>query len=81
MVTVDADGQSVDVGVITLPAGDTDNSGTVDIADAGLIGANFGVDVPPAPADADLNMDAIIDIRDLVLVGGNFGKIGPVTVP
>ncbi len=81
VVSVDGGGQTVDVGVITLPAGDTDNSGMIDISDAGLIGANFGVSAPPAPAEADLNMDATVDVRDLVLVGGNFGKIGPVTMP
>jgi len=46
-----------------------------------LIGANFGIYVPPAPTAADLNGDAKIDIRDLVLVGSNFGLTGPIVNP
>jgi hypothetical protein len=74
-------GPAIDLGSHTLPAGDTDGNGAVDISDAGLIGANFGIDVPPAPAAADLNGDAKIDIRDLVLVGSNFGTVGPIVNP
>jgi hypothetical protein len=75
------DGQTVDTGKLTLLAGDTDNNGKIDIADAGMIGANFGNNVPPAPAAADLNTDATVNVRDLVLVGGNFSKTGPIVSP
>jgi hypothetical protein len=80
-VAVQADGQTVDVGTITLLAGDTDNNGTVNLADASMIGANFGFSAPPAPTEADLNVDAVVNVRDLVLVGGNFGKTGTVVTP
>jgi Carboxypeptidase regulatory-like domain/Dockerin type I domain len=59
---------------VTLMAGDIDNNGVVDLADAGFIGANYGVQAPPAPAQADLNGDGFINLVDLVLVGKNFGK-------
>ncbi|MCA0458731.1 MAG: DUF4082 domain-containing protein [Chloroflexi bacterium] len=78
---VAAAGGSVDIGTITLRAGDVDGNRKVDLADAGLIGANFNVPVPPAPELADLNKDKIVDVRDLVLVGGNFGLTGPVVLP
>ncbi len=79
-VTVTA-GPATDLGSHTLPAGDTDGDNAINVSDAGLIGANFGIDVPPAPTAADLNGDAKIDIRDLVLVGSNFGLTGPIVNP
>ncbi len=77
-VVVAADGQMVALASGVLPSGDTDDSGSIDILDATLIGANFGVQTPPAPANADLNRDSIVNISDLVLVGVNFGLSGPV---
>jgi hypothetical protein len=73
--------EAVDMGKLTLPAGDTDDSATIDILDASLIGANFNINVPPAPVNGDLNKDGRVDIRDLVLVGSNFGLTGPVLIP
>jgi len=60
---------------VTLLAGDIDGSGTIDLTDASFIGANYKVQVPPAPAEADLNGDGFINLVDLVLVGKNFGKV------
>lgn len=77
-VLVGSDGMAVDAGSTTLYSGDTDDNGTVDVLDATFVGANFGVDTPPAPANADLNADLTINITDLVLVGGNFGAASPV---
>ncbi len=68
----------IEIGTLTLPAGDTDNSGVIDLVDAGLVGGNFNLVVPPAPTTADLNGDSVVDIRDLVLVGSNFGLSAPV---
>ena len=59
---------------VTLMAGDIDNNGIVDLTDASFIGANYGVQAPPAPTLADLNTDGFINLVDLVLVGKNFGK-------
>ncbi len=72
-VAVETGGSTVDAGADTLLAGDTNDDGAVDIADATFIGANFGAAVPPAPGSADLNADSAVDISDLVLVGGNYG--------
>lgn len=64
----------------TLPSGDTDNNGVIDVLDATFIGANFDIETPPAPANADLNRDQMVNLRDLVLVGVNFGLQGPVAI-
>jgi hypothetical protein len=77
-VNVDGSGQAIDLGTISLIAGDTDDDGKVDILDATFVGANFDVGVPPAPSNADMNRDAQVNISDLVLVGSNFGQTGPV---
>ncbi len=79
--TTVADNQVVDTGTLTLKAGDIDGNQTVDLADAGFIGANFNQPVPPAPAVADLNRDGEINVRDLVLLGANFGVTGPIVLP
>lgn len=73
--------ESINLGKLTLPAGDTDNNAAVDILDASLIGANFNISVPPAPANGDLNRDGRVDIRDLVLVGSNYGLTAPIVIP
>lgn len=78
-VLVEVDGQIVELGQDRLLAGDVDNSGLVDLADATLIGANFNVEVPPAPFEPDLNGDGFVNIMDLVLVGGNLGVQSPIT--
>lgn len=80
-VTVTDDPQGVNVGTLTLKAGDIDGNGTVDLTDAGFIGANFSQPVPPAPEAADLNRDGTVNVRDLVLLGANFGLTGPVVLP
>lgn len=69
--------QPVDMGRLLLLAGDTDDSGIIDLLDAGFIGANFDLAAPPAPANADLNGDGQVNISDLVLVGANFGVSQP----
>jgi hypothetical protein len=70
-------GAVIELASMTLPSGDADDNEVVDLLDAGLIGANFGVDSSLMPA-ADLNRDSLVDVRDLVLVGINYGTSGPV---
>jgi hypothetical protein len=72
--------QALDLGTDTLIAGDVDDNSVIDIVDAGLIGANFGLESLLFP-NGDLNRDTTIDISDLVLVGSNFGLAGPIVVP
>ncbi len=79
--TITADSKGVDVGTLTLRAGDVDGNQTIDLADAAFIGANFNNPVPPSPDQADLNKDKVVNIRDLVLVGSNYGLKGPIVVP
>ncbi len=76
-VQLESSGQAVDLGKATLIAGDVDDNGVIDIVDAGLIGANFGVESPLFP-NGDLNRDRVVNIADLVLVGSNFGLTGPI---
>ena len=76
-----ADSKGVDVGTLTLRAGDIDGNQMIDLTDAGFVGANFNNPVPPSPDQADLNKDKVVDIRDLVLVGSNFGLKGPIILP
>ncbi len=73
-------GKVIDLGSLTLPGGDTDNSGDISLTDASLIGANFDVPVNPAPATADVNGDGVINIRDLAIIGGNFGLKSPIII-
>jgi hypothetical protein len=74
---VTADGTVVNLNVDVLPMGDSDASGRIDLLDATLLGANYGVSGDLVPT-ADLNRDGVIDIRDLVLMGSSFGLEAPV---
>jgi glycosyl hydrolase family 99/SdrD B-like protein/calcineurin-like phosphoesterase family protein/dockerin type I repeat protein len=74
---IGSDGAPLDTGTVTLQSGDVDDNGVVDVLDATLIGANFGVTAPPAPVNADLNGDQAVNIADLVLIGSNFGAQSP----
>ncbi|MCB9454304.1 MAG: endo-1,4-beta-xylanase [Anaerolineaceae bacterium] len=78
-VDVTADGQTLDVSAGVLLAGDTDNSGTVDLTDAAFIGANFGLDAPLAPDNADMNGDQVVNIADLAMVGANYNLTAPLS--
>ena len=79
-ITLDASGQSFVLDRLTLIAGDIDDSGSIDLADASLIGANFGLEGSLFPP-GDLNTDNIINISDLVIIGANFGLNGVITLP
>src|SRR5690606_30758788 len=78
-VLVEVDGQVVELGQDRLLAGDVDNSGLVDLADATLIGANFNVGVPPAPFEPDLYGEGFVYILDSVLDGVDLGGSSPST--
>lgn len=64
---------------ITLRAGDTNGDQRIDLTDAALIGANFGLMGSTVPPNADINRDTAVNIIDLALIGGNFGLVGPLT--
>lgn len=56
----------------TACLGDADGDGDVDIADLGLVLANFGSTVPPGSL-GDVDGSGVVDIADLGLVLANFG--------
>ncbi len=68
-----ARGKTLTASPITLFGGDLNNDDKIDIADATLVGFNFG---QPA-ANADVNADGQVNIQDLAIIGGNFGKVTP----
>jgi hypothetical protein len=72
-------GAGTELPVITLRAGDTNGDQRIDLTDAALIGANFGLTGATVPPSADLNRDSAVNIIDLALIGGNFGLVGPLS--
>lgn len=63
------------LGEITLPAGDMNDDGTIDIFDVAFLGLRYQGD----DLTADLNVDGRVDIFDIALVAGNYQRVGPVT--
>jgi N-acetylneuraminic acid mutarotase len=69
------------INVTTLPdtvlkGGDANNDGAINIGDATLVAANFGLQVPPADVRADINGDVKVNIQDLAILGGNYSLSG-----
>ena len=54
----------------SLP-GDLNSDGIVDVADLGVLGANFG-STNAVPVDGDFNGDSIVDVADLGILGANW---------
>jgi hypothetical protein len=68
-------------GTTTLPAtvlkgGNANGNDAIDIGDATLVAANFGLHIPPGDVRADINGDGVVDVRDLAILGGNYGLSG-----
>ncbi len=55
-----------------LYAGDVTNTNEVDIGDAALVGAQYGLTGAAISLEGDANFDGRVNIQDLALVGGNF---------
>lgn len=66
-------GQTVRMPAVKLVAGDANDDGAINIADAALVAGAFN---RSDLAQGDLNGDGIVNILDLVLVNSNFGKSG-----
>jgi len=52
-------------------AGDVNGDGVVDVADLGVVGANFG-QINVTFADGDFNGDNMVDVADLGILGANW---------
>lgn len=64
---------------VLLKGGDANDDDVIDIADATIIGGQFGkVGAGITDPRADINADNEVDILDLVLMGGNYGDTSPV---
>ena len=60
----------IELGGSTAP-GDANGDGVVDVADLGIMGANFG-STNAVVADGDFNDDGIVDVADLGILGANW---------
>jgi len=59
---------------LTLPAGDLNGDGLINIFDLTRVAANYGTQ----NVEADLNQDGVVNIFDLTLIAGNYGRQNPV---
>ncbi len=65
--------------LVTLLAGDVDNSGVIDILDLSLMASNLNSPVAGNPLRdiMDYTGDGRVDIADIAIVSGNFRTVGP----
>jgi hypothetical protein len=69
-------GQVVALPATTLKGGSVNGDNVIDIGDATLVAANFGLSVPPADSRADINGDGTVNVQDLAILGSNYGLTG-----
>jgi hypothetical protein len=69
-------GDLVPLPSVVLKGGSVTGDDGIDIGDATLVAANFGLSVPPADPIADINGDGIVNIQDLAILGSNYGLSG-----
>ncbi len=69
------DGETLELPLTILNAGDLNADNRVDLDDIVLMAANY--DGPAVMVEADLNGDEWIDISDLTIIGAQFGTEGP----
>ncbi len=68
-----ASGETVTLPSTTLKGGSVNGDNVIDIGDATLVAANFGLTVPPGDARADINNDGAVNVQDLAILGSNYG--------
>ncbi|HJW84828.1 MAG TPA: cohesin domain-containing protein [Anaerolineae bacterium] len=82
---------AMDLGTVTLPAGDVNGDEAINISDLVLIGANFGRAVQPpcavpvggcpssfrAAPRGDINGDCRVNVQDAAVLIASFGRTGP----
>lgn len=67
----------INLGVITLPAGDANGDNIIDIFDLAYLGAHYETN----DALADFNGDGLVDIFDLAMAAKNYEQKGPLIWP
>lgn len=74
------EGNTTNVPAVTLPGGDANNSGKINIMDLALIGSHYELDCSSAGWDArtDINGDCVVNLLDLTLASSNFQAVSPV---
>ncbi|MBQ4848215.1 hypothetical protein [Pseudoalteromonas sp. MMG005] len=78
-ITVNAGEPSLDLGNISLVAGDSNANGQIDIADLTLLLGAYRSTLEggaPYTPKADFNRDTKINVQDLTLLGNHYGKSG-----
>lgn len=71
-------GQTLDLGVVSLPAGDVNGDNSIDQSDLMSMGAVYEQPFL-ASTSLDLNRDGLVDLFDLTLLARSWGQRGPVT--
>ena len=71
MTAADTASAEYDVVLQLCPAGDIDESGTIDVADLAALLAGYGTG--QTPAEGDLNADGFVDLTDLAILLANYG--------
>jgi hypothetical protein len=72
-----ADQAQINLGRVSLLAGDVNGDNVVNVLDLAFVAGNFKSNRP----QADLNADGQVNIFDMVLVAGNYQHQGPLAVP
>jgi hypothetical protein len=66
----------VNVGSMTMLAGEVTGDDQIDIFDLAVIGSRYGSN----DARGDLNHDGVVDIFDLTISASNYGQQGPISI-
>ncbi len=56
---------------------DTNGDGAVSVSDIALVVLAFGLTVPPAPTERDVDFDGAVSVGDIVQVVQHFGQMAP----
>ncbi len=74
----DAPAQADPIPPTTLPLGDVNEDGTIDVLDLSFVGGRYDCDDPVCDEPADLDEDGFVCDSDLAIIDANFGLAEPV---